>query len=340
MSPSLEVCGDVLDRVHYQMAEANARPVLPASAKAVSMVAASAANQSAAVGPNKTNQMQAIECGPSSSIGQTKQSSSVVSNSEGVESKRNQQQQQQQQKKPSNRASSIADGSSSSSSALGSVTSLLSSSNQQQHQQPPMGPKSPPPSQSSIASSFVSSESITSNLRKMIVSSSATIGRKLNISSSSSLSSQNSTNNNNINSQQQPVRNQGQQILTTNKTTPTPETTIGITTASIGSSGKQHSEVSGAGSKSDFETRQANYKHPVIQSDLRPKSAGCSRFRQASSDTSFLRQDDNSSELNQQQQLSKDTEGNSQSGCNQTLFNQQTSQLSRLAQPGEGVIKR
>lgn len=39
VSPSLEVCGDVLDRVHYQMAEANSRPVLPVSAKAVSMVA-------------------------------------------------------------------------------------------------------------------------------------------------------------------------------------------------------------------------------------------------------------------------------------------------------------
>lgn len=35
MSPSLDVCGDVLDRVHYQMAEANLRPVLPASAKAI-----------------------------------------------------------------------------------------------------------------------------------------------------------------------------------------------------------------------------------------------------------------------------------------------------------------
>lgn len=325
------------------MAEANSRPILPASAKAVSMVAASTSQSTI-----KGNQLQAVESSSSQQQQRQQQQPAIEAGKQRHEEEEKPQKQRQQQA-PLKQASSISDSSSSSISALGSVTSTSSTQQQQQHQVV-TGPRSPPTSQSSITSSFVSSESITSNLRKMIVSSSATIGRKFNISSSSS-SSQNSSNtisnNNNSNHSQQQLaavrlQQQGQQqrqqhfsaIQTLgNSDVTSTNITMGTNILSIG---KQQSAVAG-GSVSDFETRQANYKHPVIQSDPRPKSAG-SRFKQAaSSDTSFLRQNDNSSEL--KQQLSKDIEGTSRSECNQASSDS-PSQLSRLTQPNEGLIKR
>lgn len=236
------------------MSEANARPVLPASAKAASVVAASVVASS-----NVSNAGNSSVCGS-------------VNKLQAIEQQQQQQQQSGKDNEKKSQHQQISSACSSSSNTTGS---------------------------GSLASSFVSSETLTSNLRKMIVSSSATIGRKLNISG---------TNNNNNSSS---------------------------------ASGSVCSTASGANVKppiaakppeitSDFEQRQANYRHPVIQSAdktnnqlQRPKSCSSRvRLESVSGDnnnnnsniTLIKRRDDNNpissshllgSEQNKQLQLIK-----------------------------------
>lgn len=300
MSPSLEVCGDVLDRVHYQMAEANARPVVPVSAKATSLVAsvASAKSTIAIEGPS--------EAGSATS---GRQPSDRLSERDPQEQQQRQQQQQQQEKRKlqTSRTASVTSG--------------------------------PPSSgaQSSSATSFVSSETLTSNLRKMIVSSSATIGRKLNISSSSSSSVASSQ----CSSMPAAIATAIQPLQSVRA--------VKSSTSSRTTGASQQAERD-----NDFEARQANYKHPVIQCDSgssRPKSSnnGSSNqpARDAASDiTSKLEDNPVSSELNvadgrnvallnsSNSDLSVDSSHSMNNPVNQS------SQLSRLSQINEVANKR
>lgn len=262
VSPSLEICGDVLDRVHYQMAEANTRPALPASAKAASVVAAVTTGKSATQvvptierardGPRAIAELDSLSEETASTTAEQPDSRSITStvsvsgktHSRQSDTDRNRQQQNELS------GSSISVASSSQSTTSGQSTSQ--------------------PASTSFASSFVSSETLTSNLRKMIASSSASISRKLNISSSSSATSTTSSSNNNnntvapTNNSNNPAKLQQQQ----------PQKPQQLPVTPLPANVPTRTETS-----EEFEARQANYKHPVIQcesaasSSLRLKSA-------------------------------------------------------------------
>lgn len=304
VSPSLEICGDVLDRVHYQMAEANTRPVLPASAKAASVVvkavgagahqhgaiAAGPANQPAGGGDSlgarlTTDKRNAAADMMTAAISERLEQSSINEQPGAGQSSSSQSplhaeggggqqqsaathqrqvaaqgarvQQQQQQRKIS----------------VSSAASLGSSSGQ-----------SVASSASSFASSFVSSETIASNLRKMIASSSASISRKLtNIStggigggagpSSSPVPSPGP--NHNSSSSSSSVDHQ--------RPRPLQRQTITISTSTQSASTKPGERPE---SVAEFEARQAQYRHPVIQCEqsamARPKSSMGTRQAQES----------------------------------------------------------
>lgn len=298
VSPSLEVCGDVLDRVHYQMAEANARPVVPVSAKATSLVAsvASAKSTIAIEGPSEPGSATA-----------GRQPSDRLSERDSQEQQRRQQQQQQEKRRLQT-------------SRTASVTSAPASSG----------------GQSSSATSFVSSETLTSNLRKMIVSSSATIGRKLNISSSSSSA----------------ASSQCSSMPAAMATAIQPLQSVRAVKSSNSSRTTGTSQQ--AERDNDFETRQANYKHPVIQCDSgssRPKSSnnGSSNqpARDAGSDITSKPEDNPvSSELNIADgrnlallnSSNSDVSVDSSHSMNNPV--NQSSQLSRLGQINEVANKR
>lgn len=159
VSPSLEVCGDVLDRVHYQMAEANARPVPPASAKAASVVAAAAA--SAAIAPAASNAAAALKQQAPAQLA-IEHTAAAATSSKAL----------------------CDDDASSSSSAKDSKDKITDS--RVQCEQARANSASANQQTTSSPQPLSPAESLTSNLRKIIVSSSASIGRKLNLGSSNS----------------------------------------------------------------------------------------------------------------------------------------------------------
>lgn len=226
------------------MAEANTRPVLPASAKAVSVIAAASGSQvnndKEQPGGTSTNKPLAL-----ASNQQTSDSSIIThkhKHSEKTDLGSTKYNNDKQQQTPTiggggndtNRSTFVkqrqrlADSRSSSVSSAGNINNI--NMGNQAHQ------SSASSSASSFASSFVSSETLTSNLRKIIASSSASIGRKLNLSSSSSSTS------------------------TPIAASPCIQS-IATTTTAVGSTLSANNNDN----NNDFETRQANYKHPVIQ---------------------------------------------------------------------------
>lgn len=229
VSPSLEVCGDVLDRVSMQICEANARPVLPQCQKANSIMfptAAQSGSQSAC-GLRNNNNSSKNTCNKDD---ETRTRRDIESKSENIIIKH-------ETKSPESESSTS--------------TSTNSPVNKHQQQQP--APISPP-----------AADSLASNLRKMIVSSSATIGRKLgNIGVAASISSANSISG-----------------LTKQKTNDSP-----AQQSSIQPTKQPQIQVT---TKTDYELRRADYKHPVIRPDSadRPKSSLPSFMRQQSATTS------------------------------------------------------
>lgn len=267
MSPSLEICGDVLDRVHYQMAEANTRPVVPASAKAASVVAAVvttgakvpkvgvAANLSlaAAVAPIQASDKVVSAVMTATTAATAPATTLPTPLTDKSEEQRNSSfplaKLTSDKPRLANRQLSGHSSVDSSSGGGGGANSSLASS------------------ASSFASSFVSSETIASNLRKMIASSSASISRKLNINTSltGAAGASNSSSSGSYNSS--PGRANAANVV---NAAPAPAPATSAAQAS-------------RETEAEFEARQATYRHPVIQCDPSSQSMALAAMRPKSS---------------------------------------------------------
>ena len=382
------------------MAEANTRPLLPTSAKAVSVFAAAStkgatktiapqsvlsksieANSgpeavpsvpSETPEPGTTRSASAVEAASLSTTTTTSQDKHSINSSARLSGYRNstsdhynQQQQQQRQRQDTigtcnnSRSSSRqvmtagsggGGGSSSGSkpqlpprqpnrqlsgSSIDSSQSTASPRASVQHQ------SSMASSASSFASSFVSSDTIASNLRKMIASSSASISRKLNITASSIGSISGASSNSSAPS---PIASPSATTSVATSPLPPAATTM-VNVAASGSRGLGNGQRELAHEQTqpqvpaslcsneqrtetlaEFEARQANYRHPVIQCD--PSSPASSRPKSSMANRSPLSR--SPTETNQQQQQQQQHQ--------QSQKLQANSGDTTICQPGSSLI--